>query len=257
MGYKNDFFSNSRWLQRAYDFKLKPKVFHFVIESKRSMKSKILILIFIDLVSLKSFSQYRENPSLRILFGAVAPFPTYSPSSIFDASRPTGFIAYVGLDVPLNPYLSMVPAIAYMNKGIEYGFDVKSTTQNNYQPQQTSSSSFNYLQFPIDIRLKPFHWLSFGPGIVPAYLLSSNYELNYGDPSSYGNTNQNFKRLDFGVSGNLEFTIPTGIGISGISFKYTKGLLNIVKNSSQLVGNPSSIKFDVFEADLVYSFSRN
>lgn len=113
----------------------------------------------------------------------------------FVADGKAGFAGGVFVSIPLSQLIGVQPELMYSQKGFKgdvLGIDYKAT--------------FNYIDLPIHLQIKPTENISILAGPQFSYLLSSEYEFGNLNASSDDAEDDN-NRATIGLSAGVDFTV--------------------------------------------------
>lgn len=113
----------------------------------------------------------------------------------FVADGKAGFAGGVFVSIPLSQLIGVQPELMYSQKGFKgdvLGIDYKAT--------------FNYIDLPIHLQIKPTENISILAGPQFSYLLSSKYEFGNLNASSDDAEDDN-NRATIGLSAGVDFTV--------------------------------------------------
>lgn len=153
----------------------------------------------------------------------------------FVADGKAGFAGGVFVSIPLSKLVGIQPELMYSQKGFKgdvAGVDYKAT--------------FNYLDLPIHLQIKPTENISILAGPQFSYLLSSDYELGNFTASSDELEDDN-NRATLGLSAGIDFTIQNFL----ISARGSWDLSEVNKDNST---SDINYKNQVLQVTLGYRF---
>ena len=114
----------------------------------------------------------------------------------FVADGKAGFAGGVFVSIPLNQLIGIQPELMYTQKGFKgdvLGIDYKAT--------------FNYLDLPVHLQIKPTENISILAGPQFSYLLSSKYELGSLSAVNEKDLEDDNNRATVGISAGVDFTL--------------------------------------------------
>lgn len=114
----------------------------------------------------------------------------------FVADGKVGFAGGVFVSIPLNQLIGIQPELMYSQKGFKgdvLGIDYKAT--------------FNYLDLPVHLQIKPTENISILAGPQFSYLLSSKYELGSLSAVNEEDLEDDNNRATVGISAGVDFTV--------------------------------------------------
>ena len=153
----------------------------------------------------------------------------------FVADGKAGFAGGVFVSIPLSQLVGIQPELMYSQKGFKgevLGAEYKAT--------------FNYLDLPVHLQIKPTENISILAGPQFSYLLSSKYELGNFSASSDDLEDDN-KRATLGLSAGIDFTLQNFLISARGSWDLSK--VNDDNNTSDI-----NYKNQVFQVTLGYRF---
>lgn len=152
----------------------------------------------------------------------------------FVADGKVGFAGGVFVSIPLNQLIGIQPELMYSQKGFKgdfLGAEYKAT--------------FDYLDLPIHLQIKPTENISILAGPQFSYLLSSKYEL--GSLSATDDMDEDNNRATIGLSAGVDFTVQNFL----ISARGSWDLSKVNKDNST---SDINYKNQVFQLTLGYRF---
>lgn len=153
----------------------------------------------------------------------------------FVADGKVGFAGGVFVAIPLSQLIGIQPELLYSQKGFKgevLGVDYKAT--------------FNYLDLPIHLQIKPTENISILAGPQFSYLLSSEYKLGNLNASSDDLEDDN-NRATIGLSAGVDFTVQNFL----ISARGSWDLSKMNKDNST---SDINYKNQLFQVTLGYRF---
>lgn len=152
----------------------------------------------------------------------------------FVADGKVGFAGGVFVSIPLSQLIGIQPELMYSQKGFKgevLGAEYKAT--------------FDYLDLPIHLQIKPTENISILAGPQFSYLLSSKYEL--GSLSATDDMDEDNNRATIGLSAGVDFTVQNFL----ISARGSWDLNKVNKDNST---SDINYKNQVFQLTLGYRF---
>jgi hypothetical protein len=120
----------------------------------------------------------------------------------FIADGKLGFAGGLFVSIPLGKFIGIQPELLYSQKGFK---SEGSFLGVNYE----GSTTFNYLDLPLHLQLKPTANISILAGPQLSYLLSSKYELNGLSSTQQQDFEDENNRATLGVSAGIDFTVDS------------------------------------------------
>lgn len=154
----------------------------------------------------------------------------------FVADGKAGFAGGVFVSIPLSQLVGIQPELMYSQKGFKgdvLGVDYKAT--------------FNYLDLPVHLQIKPTENISILAGPQFSYLLSSKYELGSLSASNENDLEDDNNRATIGLSAGVDFTIENFLISARGSWDLSK--MNKDNNTSDI-----NYKNQLFQVTLGYRF---
>ncbi|CAM4096547.1 porin family protein [Flavobacterium antarcticum] len=154
----------------------------------------------------------------------------------FVADGKAGFAGGVFVSIPLNQLIGVQPELMYSQKGFKgevIGIDYKAT--------------FNYLDLPIHLQIKPTENISILAGPQFSYLLSSKYELGSLSAVNEKDLEDDNNRATVGISAGVDFTVQNFLISARGSWDLSK--MNKDNNTSDI-----NYKNQLFQVTLGYRF---
>jgi opacity protein-like surface antigen len=172
----------------------------------------IALVFIVALFSAQSITAQNQNNSsaynmdareeLKVGIKAGVNFSNvYSESGDgYVADGKVGFAGGVFVSIPVSKFIGVQPELLYSQKG----FKTEGTFLGvNYE----GNTTFNYLDLPIHLQLKPTENFSILAGPQLSYLLSSKYELNGLSSSQQQDFENGNNRATLGISAGIDFTV--------------------------------------------------
>lgn len=154
----------------------------------------------------------------------------------FVADGKAGFAGGVFVSIPLSQLVGIQPELMYSQKGFKgdvLGVDYKAT--------------FNYLDLPVHLQIKPTENISILAGPQFSYLLSSKYELGSLSSSNENDLEDDNNRATVGISAGVDFSLQDFIISARGSWDLSK--MNKDNNTSDI-----NYKNQLFQVTLGYRF---
>lgn len=154
----------------------------------------------------------------------------------FVADGKVGFAGGVFVSIPLSQLVGIQPELLYSQKGFKgevLGFDYKAT--------------FNYLDLPVHLQIKPTENISILAGPQFSYLLSSKYELGSFSAVNEEDLEDDNNRATVGISAGVDFTMQNFL----ISARGSWDLSKMNKDDST---SDINYKNQLFQVTLGYKF---
>ena len=154
----------------------------------------------------------------------------------FVADGKAGFAGGVFVSIPLSQLVGIQPELMYSQKGFKgdvLGVDYKAT--------------FNYLDLPVHLQIKPTENISILAGPQFSYLLSSKYELGSLSSTNENDLEDDNNRATIGLSAGVDFTIENFLISARGSWDLSK--MNKDNNTSDI-----NYKNQLFQVTLGYRF---
>lgn len=154
----------------------------------------------------------------------------------FVADGKAGFAGGVFVSIPLNQLVGIQPELMYSQKGFKgdvLGIDYKAT--------------FNYLDLPVHLQIKPTENISILAGPQFSYLLSSKYELGSLSAVNEKDLEDDNNRATVGISAGVDFTLQNFLISARGSWDLSK--MNKDNNTSDI-----NYKNQVLQVTLGYRF---
>lgn len=154
----------------------------------------------------------------------------------FVADGKTGFAGGVFVSIPLGQLIGVQPELMYSQKGFKgdfAGVDYKAT--------------FNYLDLPIHLQIKPTENISILAGPQFSYLLSSKYELGGFSTVNEEDLQDENNRATVGISAGIDFTVQNFL-ISA------RGAWDLSKMNKDNTTSDINYKNQVLQVTLGYRF---
>jgi hypothetical protein len=157
------------------------------------------------------------------------------------------FSGGIFLRVDMSRIFTFQPEILFVRKGAVWE---ASENWGNYHYSYKYTNNLNYLELPLLIQIIPPSKALLVPnlcfGLAPAFLLSAQYNLtgNYSYYSYSDNgTFDGIRDIDVSLIVGGGFDIKTGKGSITTEVRYTVGLVNLDKTSSESKINNRSVSF--------------
>ena len=154
----------------------------------------------------------------------------------FVADGKAGFAGGVFVSIPLSQLVGIQPELMYSQKGFKgdvLGVDYKAT--------------FNYLDLPVHLQIKPTENISILAGPQFSYLLSSKYELGSLSSTNENDLEDDNNRATVGISAGVDFSLQDFIISARGSWDLSK--MNKDNNTSDI-----NYKNQLFQVTLGYRF---
>lgn len=188
------------------------------------MKSKLLLVLFVSLVSSAAFSQ-----RIRVGFKGGAAINKLSGKSFKDEFS-FGYHAGGFVEIGLGKKFAIQPEILFSQTNL----DTSKTFSSVYQFKQIDKVKLNYLSFPILLNIKPVKMLTIQVGPQFGILMNKSSTV-------LKNGQQAFKTGDFSMLGGVQVNISHFI----IYGRYAVGLSSINDIDNQESWKSQSIHLGV------------